>query len=165
MTQPLVALHVRRGDFRPLAPGEDFRRVGGVRTPDNYFLEIVSGLRAAAGYQAPVTIYSDGTDEELAFLLRLPAVWRATSFNDVTDLLALSRARMIVTSSGSTYGEWAAFLSDGVVLRHPDHIHAPIRPENVRRIAYEGPPPRTADEWKAAWDRWAPVLNASRIGS
>ena len=160
IARPLVALHVRRGDFRPLSPGEDFQRVGGVRTPDSYFLEVVSGLRAAAGYEAPVTIYSDGTDEELAFLLRLPAVSRARGSNDITDLLALSRGKVIVTSAGSTYGEWAAFLSDGIVLRHPDHIHAPIRPEAVRQIAYEGPPPRTADEWKAAWDRWAPLMSA-----
>ena len=156
--RPVVSLHVRRGDFRKLAPNEDFKRVGGVRTPDDYFGDIVAGIRGVAGPDVPITIFSDGTDSDLGFLLRLPGVARAERRNDVTDLLTLSRAKVIVTSAGSTYGEWAAFLSDGIVLRHPDHIHAPIRPERVRKIAYEGPPPRTADEWTAAWERWAPII-------
>lgn len=152
--RPQVALHVRCGDFRRLSKGEDFKKVGGVRTPQDYFLGIVFGLRAAAGVVVPITVYSDGTDDDIDFLLRLPAVARAKASNDVSDLLALSRAEIIVTSAGSTFGEWAAFLSDGIVLRHPDHIHAPIRPEAVRRLAYEGPPPLTIEEWRSALKRW-----------
>ncbi|KAB2850826.1 MAG: hypothetical protein F9K44_03655 [Hyphomicrobiaceae bacterium] len=155
---PIIALHIRRGDFRPLAGNEDFKRVGGVRTPDEYFLEVVEGLRSAGGRDLPISIFSDGSDAELGHLLELPNVTRPKRLNDVSDLLLLSRARVIVTSAGSTFGEWAAFLSDGIVLRHPDHIHAPIRPGAVRSIAYEGAPPGSTGEWKEAWQQWTPVV-------
>ena len=107
--RPVIAIHVRRGDFRPLKPGEDFRRVGLVRTPDAYFEEIVQELRAAAGYEAPITVFSDGTDAELSFLLTLPAVARAKTSSDFAELLLMSRAQVIVTSAGSTFGEWASY--------------------------------------------------------
>ena len=44
---PVVAVHIRRGDFRELQPGEDFRKVGGARTPLEYFISTIeqnSGL-------------------------------------------------------------------------------------------------------------------------
>lgn len=148
---PVVAMHVRRGDFRALQLGEDFRRVGGVRTPNAYFAGIVHSLRAAAGFEVPITIFSDGTDAELSFLLRLPAVSRAKPLDDISELLLMSRAQVIVTSAGSTYGEWAAYLSNATVLRHPDHIHAPIRSTSHDGRQWEGPPPKTEADWQALW--------------
>ena len=160
---PVVAMHVRRGDFRALEAGEDFRRVGGVRTRDAYFASIVHGLRSAAGNEVPITIFSDGHDAELSFLLRLPAVARAKPLNDVSQLLLMSRAPVIVTSAGSTYGEWAAYLSDAIVLRHPHHIHAPIRPTSADGRLYEVPSPETSGGWQDLWQRTiAPKLASER---
>ncbi|MEQ1517111.1 MAG: hypothetical protein ABL931_11555, partial [Usitatibacteraceae bacterium] len=72
LSPPQIAIHVRRGDFRPLEPDEDFSRVGGVRTPSQYFLNIAVALRSAAGGDVPITVFSDGTDAELSFLLNMP---------------------------------------------------------------------------------------------
>jgi hypothetical protein len=148
---PVVAIHVRRGDFRVLEPDEDFRQVGGVRTPDAYFAGIVHGLRTAAGFEVPVTVFSDGSDAELSCLLRLPAVARARPLNDISALLLMSRAQVIAISAGSTYGEWAAYLSNAIVLRHPHHIHAPIRPTCPNGRLYEGPSPETNAGWQDLW--------------
>jgi hypothetical protein len=147
----MIALHIRRGDFRALRPTENFAKVGNVRTSDAYFLSIISHLRAAAGSDIPITVFSDGKDDELRAFFDLPNVARSTASNDLLDLLLMARSRVIVTSAGSSFGDWAAYLSDAVVLRHPDHIHAPIRPGAVRERNYEGPSPSSDSEWRELW--------------
>ena len=107
---PVVAVHVRRGDFRSLRVGEDFKHVGGVRTADQYFADLIEQIRHVSGWDLPVTVFSDGTDDEIAFLTRMPGVTRSPPTSDVVDLLLMARARIIITSAGSTFGEWAAFL-------------------------------------------------------
>jgi hypothetical protein len=151
LTPPMVAVHVRRGDFRQLQGNEDFSQVGGVRTPESYFLTQVLQLREAAGYDVPVTVFSDGTDDELAFLLKLPRVARSQAGNDLLDLLLLSQSRVIIASAGSTYSDWAGYLSEAVVVRHPDHIHSPIRPA-AQYGALEGAAPHSMTEWRRTWE-------------
>ncbi len=157
---PVVALHVRRGDFRPLKSNEDFARVGGVQTPNNYFLSIIAGIRGAVGHDVPVTVFSDGSDAELAFLLSLPNVTRSHTQNDVVDLLLMSRARVIVPSAGSTFSEWAGFLSEAVIVRHPDHIHAAIRPPSLPGSAFECAAPATSEQWTKWWIRASALVAA-----
>ena len=151
LVPPIIAIHVRRGDFRQLNPNENFRDVGGVRTPDRYFTDIIHQMRSAAGVDLPITVFSDGSDKELSSLLSLPNVSRSKAQNDVEDLLLMSRSRVIVLSAGSTYSEWAGFLSDAVLLRHPDHINGHIRPATIRQNLYEGPPPSSPGEWNHFW--------------
>ncbi len=159
LARPEIALHVRMGDFRRLQSHEDFARVGGVRTPTDWFAGVIAQLRAAAGFEAPVTLFSDGSDAELASLLALPHVARSRAPNDVLDLLSMSRARVIVASAGSTFSEWAGFLSEAAIIRHPDHIHGRIRPLSVEPDLYEGPPPAGAEDWRRLWGG-APLAGA-----
>ena len=135
---PVVAVHVRRGDFRELAAGEDFAKVGNVRTRLDYFEYLVREMRNGRGGALPVTVFSDGADADLAPLLSLPNVTRSRSASDVEDLLHMSRARLIVASAGSTFSEWAGFLADAPLIMHPDHIHKPVRPDHVNQRYHEG---------------------------
>jgi hypothetical protein len=135
---PVIGVHVRCGDFRPLGSGEDFAKVGGVRTPLTYFENIIVGIRHLRGLPLPVTIFSDGTDEELSVLLKLPNVSRAENNADIVDLLLLSKSQIIVTSAGSTFSYWSGFLSHAPVIIHPDHIHSPLRPQEVNEQYFEG---------------------------
>ncbi len=48
----------------------------------------------------------------------------------------MSKAEYIITSAGSTFSEWAGFLSNAVIILHPDHIHTKIRREEN---LFEGP--------------------------
>src|SRR5262249_41728741 len=121
-------------------------------TPDFYFRDQISWLREAAGRNVPITIFSDGNDEELRFALELPNIVRARAPNDVIELLLMSRARVIVASAGSSFSDWAGYLSEGGFIRHPDHIHAPIRP-SATYGALEVPAPRSLQEWNAVWRR------------
>lgn len=144
---PVIGVHVRMGDFRKLLPGEDFAKVGHVRTPFSYFTSAVEQLRALSGKHLPVTIFSDGYDEELRELLSLPFVTRSRATSDVVDMLLLSKARVIIPSPGSTFGYWSAFLSEAAVLHHPNHFHAPIRSEDFNRTFYEGAVNGEVDAW------------------
>ena len=75
---PVVAVHVRRGDFRSLRVGEDFAHFGLVRTADQYFADLIEQIRHVSGWDLPVTVFSDGTDDEIATLTRI-AIARPSS--------------------------------------------------------------------------------------
>jgi hypothetical protein len=135
---PVIGLHVRLGDFRKLRPGEDFSKVGAVRTPETYFIEIIQGIRKIHGTDLKVSLFTDGRAEELAGILSCDGVELVNGNSDLADLLLLSRSNIIVTSAGSTFSYWAGFLSGGILLMHPDHLHEPIRPEEVNELSYEG---------------------------
>jgi hypothetical protein len=143
---PVVSLHVRHGDFRWLKSGEDFAHVGLVRTPIDYFEYVIDLIRSLARKTVPVTVFSDGAPADLEELLALPCVRLHQPEAAAIDLLLMSRSKIIVPSAGSTFGYWAAFLSEAAVLLHPQHIHAPIRPADVNSKFFEGPTPPAVAE-------------------
>jgi len=126
---PVIACHIRCGDFRILQKNEDFKNVGGVRTPLDYFINTIHTLRSIAGKTLPVTVFSDGYEDEFNEVLALEEVSRFSPQEDVVDLLVMSKAEYIITSAGSTFSEWAGFLSNAVLILHPYHIHTRIRRE------------------------------------
>jgi hypothetical protein len=144
---PLVSIHVRHGDFRGLESGEDFSRVGLVRTPMEYFIKAIRDIREMSGKELPITVFSDGRDEDLGGLLNLPNVKRHPPGPAIADLLLMSRSRVLLPSAGSTFGYWAGFLSDAAILLHPEHIHASIRPSNVNKQFFEGPMPKSQGDY------------------
>lgn len=137
--RPVIGVHIRMGDFRKLQAGEDFSRTGATRTPEQYFMEVIGFIRKVAGRDLPVTIFTDGHAHELAGIFSLPNIAMAEGNADIVDLIMLSRSRVLVTSAGSTFSYWAAFLADAPVIMHPDHIHQPLRPDEVNGKYFEGP--------------------------
>ena len=136
---PQIALHIRMGDFRKLKAGEDFNKVGSVRTPVNYFIDMINTIRTVAGKCLSVHVFTDGHPEELQELFALPGIHLVEGNNDITDLLLMSKSKVIITSAGSTFSYWAGYLSDAVVVMHPGHIHASVRPASINEKWYEGP--------------------------
>jgi uncharacterized FlgJ-related protein len=136
---PVIGVHIRMGDFRKLKSGEDFSKVGAVRTPANYFVDVINGIRKVHGSQLAVSIFTDGYKHELEELFTLKNVSMVEGNADIIDLALLSKSRIIVTSAGSTFSYWSGFLADTPLIMHPDHIHQSIRPQNTNAIFYEGP--------------------------
>ena len=130
LTPPCIGVHIRMGDFRKLKPDEDFGTVGAVRTPEAYFVKTIQAIRELNGTDLPVCIFSDGFREELQQILSLPNTILIEGNNDLVDLLLLSKSRLIITSAGSTFSYWASFLSEGIIIQHPDH------PLNIRKIEH-----------------------------
>ena len=151
MRAPCIGVHIRMGDFRKLEQGEDFRSAGAVRTPEDYFMKVISAIREISGSDLPVSVFTDGYRQEFEKLFTMDKVEMVEGNPDIVDLLLLSRSKVIVTSAGSTFSYWSGFLSEAPLIMHPDHLHDPIRPDAVNRLAYEGPVfARTTDGFGAA---------------
>jgi hypothetical protein len=135
---PVIGIHVRMGDFMKPGREEELGQRGSLRTPLQYFIRTIQEIRNLKNEVLPVTIFSDGSREELAVLLKLPEVSLSNGKNDLVDLILLSKSKIIVTSAGSTFSYWAGFISDAIVIMHPTYTGIKIRPGNMRDSLYEG---------------------------
>jgi Glycosyl transferase family 11 len=138
LESPSIGVHIRMGDFRKLKSNEDFSKVGAVRTPLDYFINVIKDIRKMAGNDLPVSLFTDGHEHELKDLLKLKNVTLVKGNSDIVDLLLLSKSKVIVTSAGSTFSYWSGFLSESPIIMHPDHIHRPIRIIHQSSNCYEG---------------------------
>lgn len=138
LTSPVIGVHIRMGDFRKLRATEDFSKVGTVRTPEEYFIDVILSIRNIHGSKLPVSIFTDGFENEVRKILQIENVKLFESKGDIVDMLLLSKSKIIVTSAGSTFGYWAGFLSDAPIILHPAHIHQSLR-ANLGSDFYEGP--------------------------
>jgi hypothetical protein len=118
-TVPRVGCHIRLGDFQRTS---DSTRLGqaNARLP---FAWYACQLQLLTSYwpNVPIEIFSDGTDEELDPILRLPNVSRANYKNAVADLVAMTRLRLLICS-GSSFSAWAAFLGNMPTIWFPGKI-------------------------------------------
>jgi hypothetical protein len=135
---PQIGLHIRMGDFKALKPEDDFTKLGGVRTPFSWFIRVIDAIRAIAGYDVQVTIFSDGHDHELSELLKLAQVSRASSASALSDMLTLSRSKLLIASSGSTFSYWASYLGKCPTIWHPAHFHAGVFSPDISQSIFEG---------------------------
>lgn len=135
---PEIGIHVRMGDFRKLKPEDDFTKLGGVRTPFSWFIKLIKTIREIAGYDIPVTIFSDSYDHELRELLELRNVYRADAASALSDMLTLSRSKLLITSSGSTFSGWASYLGQCPTIWHPAHFHAGVFSKSLGQTVFEG---------------------------
>jgi hypothetical protein len=135
---PVVGVHVRMGDFYKLHSGQDFSKVGGTRTPEQYFVDMIEGVRRMHGSCLPVSIFTDGFAHEFEKLFKLENVQMVEGNNDIEDMIQLSKSRVIIASAASTFGYWSGFLSNAPLIKHPDHIHESIRPASMANNVFEG---------------------------
>ncbi|HEY4875226.1 MAG TPA: alpha-1,2-fucosyltransferase [Puia sp.] len=132
---PCIGVHIRMGDFRKLNKGEDFSKVGLVRTPENYFVDVINNIRKVNGNNLHASIFSDGKKSELQSILQLENVSLIEGNPDIVDLVLLSKSKIIVSSAASTFSYWAGFLSGVPIILHPDHNNTKIRSD---KNLYEG---------------------------
>jgi hypothetical protein len=124
-----ISVHVRLGDFGPPAGTAVLPPGSCTRLPLAWYRHVILQIRAAADADVPVHIFSDGTDEELAPLLQLPRVRRLTFGSSIADLLALSRACVLI-ASGSTFSRWASYLGRMPVVMYPGALGQHLYYEN-----------------------------------
>lgn len=135
---PQIGIHIRMGDFKALKPGDDFTKLGNVRTPMTWYVRVIDAIREIAGYDVPVTLFSDGHDRELCELLNLPQVSRSPSDSALADMLTLSKSKLLITSSGSTFSGWASYLGQCPTIWHPAHFHAGVFSHDISQTVFEG---------------------------
>lgn len=114
-----ISIHIRMGDFS-IPPNEKFLREGhwNYRLPIKWYIAVIEKIRAEIGSNLPVYVFSDGTDEELSEIFKLPHVQRAFFGSAIGDMLALSKSRILVASA-STFSMWASYLGRMPVIWYP----------------------------------------------
>ena len=124
--QPIysIGLNIRCGrDFIP--PPDDtngYKWVGWLQqTPLSWFVETLTLIRRQLGTSLSAVVVSDGSRAQLAPLLSLPDVVLLRPGNAITDLLTLSRCRLLLASCSSTFSAWAAFLGQMPAITAPGH--------------------------------------------
>lgn len=139
LSNPIIGVHIRRGDFLTFQSDDHFRVNGNTKTPDFYFIEIINKIREYTNKVIPVKVFSDGYKSELNNILNLENIELIENNNDMLDLLHLSKSHLIITSAGSTFSYWASFLSNATLIIHKDHHIKDLRDPVTNSIYYEGP--------------------------
>lgn len=140
LPETAIGLHIRRGDFSKFSQGQKFdREVVLIQTPLEYFVQTIKQLRQLSGKNLKTLVFSDGYESELKTILELPDVQLYRGKSDLEDMLALSKCKVIIPSPSSTFGLFAGFISDAILLHHPDFYMRPIRPDKINVIHFEGP--------------------------
>lgn len=147
---PDIAIHVRLGDFQQGNSSEGNHRIG-----LDWYIGVLQNLRASLG-PVQIAVFSDGTDDELAPLLSIEGVRRVTFGSSIADILALSQARVLVTS-GSTFSMWSAFLGQHPTIWFPGRLPHPIFADSRKEISTYGEIPSVfIAQCEASLSRLAP---------
>lgn len=111
-----IGMHVRMGDFvdAQAEPNNPHRRV-----PHSWFAESLRTIRSAVGYPIRAIVVSDGKESELGELLDQQDVSLVRTGSAISDLLVLSRSKVLIASAGSSFSAWAAFLGQMPTIAHP----------------------------------------------
>lgn len=121
LTPPEIAVHVRRGDFR----------LGNPITPNAFFISAIRGIREAVGSELSVIVFTDAAEDEISDILSLENVSLSENKEDILDLLQMSKAKFLVLSRSSTFGYWAAFLSEAVVYMDANDWQMKIKDDSL----------------------------------
>lgn len=138
-----VCMHVRLGDFTraggSTAGGtatdgsmadenenqawEEALRSGqpNLSIPVEWYAGLVRQIRSKLGYEIPVYLFSDGTEEELKPLLQLPGVERKTFGTAIADIMAMAQAELFI-ASGSTFSRWVRYLGRMNTIAYPGQL-------------------------------------------
>lgn len=112
--EEFIGVHVRRGDFLQKQGNKKF-----YPTPDEWYLSSIKNLREILGFPMKCKVFSDGKKQDLTFLSNLENIEIIKQNKAIVDLLKLSRSKFLITSSGSTFSMWAAFLGQMPSIWYP----------------------------------------------
>lgn len=139
--QNSITLHIRLGDFQ-VPTEEKLRRGEFVRMPLDWYASLVETIRAETGQKIPCFVFTNGSLEEVAPVLRLGNIEILSFGSSIADLLAMSQSKLLV-SSASTFAMWASFLGRMPTIYFPGQIK--------QRLYYDNP------EFEIEWEQGLPL--------
>jgi len=98
-------------DYAPLNDGE--------KTPIKWFIASLNLIRQAVGHPVKAYVVSDGTKDQLRELLDMENVCFVRPGSAISDLLVLSKAKVLLASGSSSFAAWGAFLGQMPSISHP----------------------------------------------
>lgn len=120
-----ISMHIRLGDFTRVSWEEVKQGRHNSVIPIVWYVAMAKNLRDIIGSPVKVCVFSDGTDEELQPLLALENVERVTYGSAIADILALSKAKLLV-ASGSSFSMWARYLGRMTTIMFPNQVKQEI---------------------------------------
>ncbi len=135
-TPPEFSIHIRLGDFKNF-PWTIYDWL--------WYENLIHEIRAEVNYEIPITIFSDGSKDEIPLFDKITNINYWNSGNDLLDLLILSKSKILVTYPGSTFGLWAGFTGDSILI-HQNETEVRSRLSNE---IFEGTPFDECDKLKA----------------
>ena len=131
-----IGVHIRLGDFGRVSADEVKNGRHDSALPIDWYAGVIRQIREYAGREVKACIFSDGTDEELAPVLALPAVERISFGTSIADIMALSRVPLFV-ASGSSFSMWARYLGRMSCICYTNEIKQKILTEKDSSFEYE----------------------------
>lgn len=123
-----VAIHVRRGDITRSGWSAERLAARPLYTPIEWFCETAAKLRRQlSGPPIPLVIFTDGSEEEVRPLLQLRNVHVRARQQAITDLWALSHARLLIATGHSTFSMWASYLGGMPTVYAPGKIQERVQ--------------------------------------
>jgi hypothetical protein len=114
-----IGLCVRCGNDFPDPVMVDGRIGKGQKTPISWFVKSLLAIREKVGTSCKAVVVSDGTPDQLRELLSLENVSFVRPASAVSDLLVLSRSRVLIGSGSSMFVAWGSFLGQMPCISHP----------------------------------------------
>lgn len=115
-----IGINIRLGnDFKKPNSLEDHFRYEATQTPIEWFVESLIAVRKMIGYDAAAYIVTDGKEEQLKSLIKLPNTFFVRPGCAISDLLILSNSKVLLRSGGSSFSAWASFLGQMPTISHP----------------------------------------------
>ena len=104
---PFIAVHIRRGDFA----------VAGLTTPDEWYIEGIDvALKSIAVDErsdCTIRVFTDGYPDEVSFVAKAYPHHKVVVMGKapaIQDVLTMSKSKILVCTSDSTFSMWAVFL-------------------------------------------------------
>lgn len=137
---PQIGIHIRRGDYAPPSPGDDFAAGVNVYTPIEWYVNVVRSIRKTVAENIPCTIFSDAYPEELSEIMELPNTSMSSESSALSDLITMSRSKILIGSANSSFSAWASYLGQCPTLWTSTraHLYKPIFTNEISKLIYEG---------------------------
>jgi Glycosyl transferase family 11 len=137
---PQIGIHIRRGDYGKPDAQNDFKVNRCVYTPLEWYVGVLKKIRQEIGNDVPATIFSDGYPEELTDILSMPNVMISPETSALSDMITMSRSKVLIGSAHSSFSAWASYLGQCPTIWQSDrhHLYEPIFTPDVKKSVYEG---------------------------
>jgi len=120
----LVAVHIRRGDFRIAGAESTSESRFNLVIPEGWYEKVCRSLREGLGRLVQFALFSDANKEDLAAFIKEfdPITSTDLPHTECSDLLTMASADLLVCSA-STYSMWGACLSEAPYIWYAPQLY------------------------------------------
>ncbi|MCW3807474.1 alpha-1,2-fucosyltransferase [Plebeiibacterium marinum] len=136
--KPVIGVHLRRGDFK---------FVNWELTSIEYIIKTINNIRMVGNKNFSVTIFTDAHKEEVKELLLLENIALSPSYSDLSDLVHLSKSKIIIASKNSTFSYWAGFFSEAAIILDNESKKIRYCEDTKDKRIFEGSIPNNPKLW------------------